>query len=62
MFRPEHQLLLRGGREEEQAPPGPERQARERARQLEKRMLDRLKKYLEAEMGGAVDIEALTRE
>ena len=36
--------------------------SRERARQLEKRMLDRLKKYLEAEMGGAVDIEALTRE
>jgi RNA polymerase sigma-32 factor len=36
--------------------------SRERARQLEKRMLDRLKKYLEAEMGAAVDIEALTRE
>lgn len=36
--------------------------SRERARQLEKRMLDRLKKYLEAEMGTAVDIEALTRE
>jgi RNA polymerase sigma-32 factor len=36
--------------------------SRERARQLEKRMLDRLKKYLESEMGGAVDIEALTRE
>ena len=26
------------------------------------KMLDRLKKYLEAEMGTAVDIEALTRE
>jgi len=36
--------------------------SRERARQLEKRMLDRLKKYLDAEMGSAVDIEALTRE
>jgi RNA polymerase sigma-32 factor len=36
--------------------------SRERARQLEKRMLDRLKKYLEAEIGTAVDIEALTRE
>jgi len=36
--------------------------SRERARQLEKRMLDRLKKYLESEMGTAVDIEALTRE
>jgi RNA polymerase sigma-32 factor len=36
--------------------------SRERARQLEKRMLDRLKKYLEQEMGTAVDIEALTRE
>ncbi|MDB4958219.1 MAG: putative polymerase, sigma 70 family subunit [Myxococcales bacterium] len=36
--------------------------SRERARQLEKRMLDRLKKYLEAEMGTSVDIEALTRE
>ncbi|HEY1555257.1 MAG TPA: RNA polymerase factor sigma-32 [Kofleriaceae bacterium] len=36
--------------------------SRERARQLERRMLDRLKKYLEAEMGSAVDIEALTRE
>jgi RNA polymerase sigma-32 factor len=36
--------------------------SRERARQLEKRMLDRLKKFLEAEMGTAVDIEALTRE
>src|SRR5882724_9342613 len=36
--------------------------SRERARQLEKRMLDRLKKYLEAEMGTAVDIGALTRD
>lgn len=36
--------------------------SRERARQLEKRMLDRLKKYLESEMGTSVDIEALTRE
>ena len=36
--------------------------SRERARQLEKRMLDRLKKYLEAEFGTAVDIGALTRE
>jgi len=36
--------------------------SRERARQLEKRMLDLLKKYLEAEIGSAVDIEALTRE
>ena len=36
--------------------------SRERARQLEKRVLDRLKKFLEAELGSAVDIEALTRE
>jgi RNA polymerase sigma-32 factor len=36
--------------------------SRERARQLEKRMLDRLKKYLEAELGTAVDIGAMTRE
>jgi len=36
--------------------------SRERARQLEKRMLDRLKKYLEAELGTAVDIGALTRD
>jgi RNA polymerase sigma-32 factor len=36
--------------------------SRERARQIEKRMLDRLKKYLESEIGSAVDIEALTRE
>jgi RNA polymerase sigma-32 factor len=36
--------------------------SRERARQLEKRMLDRLKKYLEAELGTAVDIGELTRD
>ena len=36
--------------------------SRERARQLEKRMLDRLKKYLEAELGTSVDIDAMTRE
>ncbi|HET9627593.1 MAG TPA: RNA polymerase factor sigma-32 [Kofleriaceae bacterium] len=36
--------------------------SRERARQLEKRMLDRLKKYLEAELGTAVDIGAMYRE
>jgi RNA polymerase sigma-32 factor len=36
--------------------------SRERARQLEKRVLDRLKKYLEAEMGTAIDIEALSRD
>lgn len=36
--------------------------SRERARQLEKRMLDRLKKYLEAELGTAVDIDAMTRD
>jgi RNA polymerase sigma-32 factor len=36
--------------------------SRERARQLEKRMLDRLKRYLEAELGTAVDIDALSRE
>jgi len=36
--------------------------SRERARQLEKRMLDRLKKYLEAELGSAVDIDAMTRD
>jgi RNA polymerase sigma-32 factor len=36
--------------------------SRERARQLEKRMLDRLKKYLEAELGAAVDIGALSRD
>jgi len=36
--------------------------SRERARQLEKRMLDRLKKYLEAELGTAVDIDAMSRD
>jgi RNA polymerase sigma-32 factor len=36
--------------------------SRERARQLEKRLLGRLRKYLEAEFGSAVDIGALTRE
>jgi RNA polymerase sigma-32 factor len=36
--------------------------SRERARQLEKRMLGRLRKYLEAELGTAVDIDSLTRE
>jgi RNA polymerase sigma-32 factor len=36
--------------------------SRERARQLERRMLDRLKKYLEAELGTSVDIGALSRE
>jgi RNA polymerase sigma-32 factor len=36
--------------------------SRERARQLEKRLLGRLRKYLEAELGTAVDIGALTRE
>jgi RNA polymerase sigma-32 factor len=36
--------------------------SRERARQLEKRMLDRLKKYLEAELGTAVDIGAMSRD
>src|SRR6185503_2483824 len=36
--------------------------SRERARQLEKRMLDRLKKFLEAEMGTAVDIGEMSRE
>ena len=36
--------------------------SRERARQLEKRMLDRLKKYLEAELGSAVDIGEMIRE
>ena len=36
--------------------------SRERARQLEKRMLDRLKKYLESELGSAVDIDAMIRE
>ena len=36
--------------------------SRERARQLEKRMLDRLKKYLESELGTSVDIGALSRD
>ncbi len=36
--------------------------SRERARQLEKRLLGRLRKYLEQEFGTAVDIDALTRE
>jgi len=36
--------------------------SRERARQLEKRMLDRLKKYLEAELGTLVDIGAMSRD
>jgi RNA polymerase sigma-32 factor len=36
--------------------------SRERARQLEKRLLGRLRKYLEAEFGSAVDIGALSRD
>ena len=36
--------------------------SRERARQLEKRMLGRLRKYLESELGTSVDIDALVRE
>jgi RNA polymerase sigma-32 factor len=36
--------------------------SRERARQLEKRMLDRLKKYLESELGTSIDIAAMSRE
>jgi RNA polymerase sigma-32 factor len=36
--------------------------SRERARQLEKRMLDRLRTYLEAELGTAVDIDSLARD
>lgn len=36
--------------------------SRERARQLEKRLLGRLRKYLEAELGQAVDIDALSRD
>ena len=36
--------------------------SRERARQLEKRLLGKLRKYLETELGAAVDIDALTRE
>lgn len=36
--------------------------SRERARQIEKRMLDRLRGYLEGELGTAVDIGALSRD
>jgi RNA polymerase sigma-32 factor len=36
--------------------------SRERARQLEKRLLTRLRKFLETELGTAVDIDALARE
>jgi RNA polymerase sigma-32 factor len=36
--------------------------SRERARQIEKRLLDRLRKYLEAELGTAVDIGAMRAE
>src|SRR6185295_7078473 len=36
--------------------------SRERARQLEKRLLGRLRKYLEAELGTEVDIDAMVRE
>ena len=36
--------------------------SRERARQLEKRLLGRLRKYLEAELGTTVDIDSLSRE
>ena len=36
--------------------------SRERARQLEKRMLTRLRKFLEQELGTAVDIDALSRD
>ncbi|WP_428266316.1 RNA polymerase factor sigma-32 [Haliangium sp.] len=36
--------------------------SRERARQLEKRLLTRLRKHLEREFGTAVDIDALSRE
>ncbi|MBE7447633.1 MAG: RNA polymerase factor sigma-32 [Kofleriaceae bacterium] len=36
--------------------------SRERARQLEKRVLDRLRKYLRAELGTDVDIDASSRE
>jgi RNA polymerase sigma-32 factor len=35
---------------------------RERARQLEKRMLSRLRKFLEKELGTVVDIDALSRD
>jgi RNA polymerase sigma-32 factor len=36
--------------------------SRERARQIEKRLLDRLRVYLEREFGGEVDISALSRD
>jgi len=36
--------------------------SRERARQIEKRLMGRLRKYLEQELGSAVDIGALTNE
>jgi len=36
--------------------------SRERARQLEKRLLGRLRKYLETELGQTVDIDALSRD
>jgi RNA polymerase sigma-32 factor len=36
--------------------------SRERARQLEKRLLGKLRKFLEEELGSAVDIDAMTRE
>ncbi len=36
--------------------------SRERARQLEKRLMDRLRKFLEKELGTAVDIDALSSE
>ncbi len=36
--------------------------SRERARQLEKRLLGRLRKYLEEELGSSVDIGAMTRD
>lgn len=36
--------------------------SRERARQLEKRLLGKLRTYLEAELGTAVDIDSLARE
>ncbi|HVV87532.1 MAG TPA: RNA polymerase factor sigma-32 [Kofleriaceae bacterium] len=36
--------------------------SRERARQLEKRVLDRLKKFIQAELGTEINIDALSRE
>ncbi len=36
--------------------------SRERVRQVEKRMLGRLREYLEKELGSAVDIDAMSRE